>query len=181
MNVPFRIHPHFRPRAGLLLRYGVTGGLGMLLQIGVLYGWVTLLGFKKTYLVGVVLGLGVSLAVSFILHKFWTFREATDSEYRNQFMRFTAIALFNLALTALLLALAKQVFEILGVDFFEGWYVAVQFAVLCVVSVVGFVANSFFTFRTGFTKEFMRKSISHSSTSVVINQDDSKDSIKEST
>ncbi len=135
-----------KPRALFLLRYGLSGLAGGLTQTVVLYVWVTVLGLTDTYLIGLVVGFIAALILSFLLQKFWAFRDR-ESRSPRQALSYTIVALSGLALNALLLAGAKELFGIIGVDFFAGWYVATQILIVGIVSVFNFSMNFLFTFR----------------------------------
>ena len=56
-----------RARLYFLLRYGITGVAGGVIQIAFLYVWVSFLGLQNSYLVGLVFGFIIALVVSFLL------------------------------------------------------------------------------------------------------------------
>lgn len=130
-----------------LVRYGITGVAGAITQAAVLYVWVTLLGQYARYLLGLVVGFLVALALTFILQRYWTFAGRTMRSAQFQFIPYTIVALTGLALNAALLAVAKAVFEYAGLRFFAGWYVLVQLLIAAIVSLTNFVLNSRITFR----------------------------------
>jgi putative flippase GtrA len=136
-----------RTKFAFLLRYGTVGLFGAVLQTGVLYVWVSLLGFEETYLLGAVLGFVIALIVSFLLQKFWTFRDRTFTNTHRQLFLYTLVAILNVVLNVALLALAKSLLEHIGVDFFAGWYVLAQIVIVCFASGTSFILNFFFTFR----------------------------------
>lgn len=139
--------PAPRARLWLLARYTVTGVSGGLIQIAFLYLWVSLLGFRSAYLLGTVFGFIVALVVTFLLQKYWTFRDAARTRMPLQLASYSAVALSGLLLNALLLALAKRVLEQASVDFFNGWYLVAQAAIVVFVSLYNFVLNYQVTFR----------------------------------
>lgn len=137
----------YRQRFLLLIRYGISGITGGVIQILFLYAWVTLLGLEKIYLLGLVLGFVVALIVTFALQKYWAFRDEESSRMSRQFLSYTLVAVSGLALNAVLLVGAKMLFGWLALDFFHGWYLFVQTGIVCIVSVFNFSMNFLFTFR----------------------------------
>jgi putative flippase GtrA len=143
----FRFFSKHRARFFFLVRYGVSGVIGGLIQTAFLYVWVSVLGLEKTYLVGLVLGFIVALVVNFLLQKYWTFQDSASHKIPRQLVLYSAVALSGLALNALLLAGSKALFAHLGINFFHGWYVLVQLLIFCIVSVFNLTMNFLFTFR----------------------------------
>jgi putative flippase GtrA len=131
-----------------LVRYGVVGVLGGVLQTLTLYVWVDMLRLEGQYLVGAVLGFCIALAVTFTLQKYWTFRDRAREETKRQFLIYTTIALINLGLTVGLLHVSKLLLEWAGLDFFRVWYLVAQIVIIVVLAGASFVANYFITFRT---------------------------------
>ena len=132
---------------GFFARYVIVGLIGALIQTTTLYVWVDVFGLHDTYLVGVVVGFCVALAVTFTLQKYWTFRDGVHERTPRQLFWYTSIALVSVALNALLLALAKATFESVGLDFFHGWYLAAQICVTGLVALSSFLANRTITFK----------------------------------
>ena len=129
------------------IRYALVGSLAVIIQIVVLYIWVSVLGLKEWYLVGAVVGFCIALTVAFFLQKYWTFRDHTKETRRRQFVQYSAIAVANLVLNIALLSLAKIFFEYLSLDFFAGWYVLAQLGIFALCALLSFLANRFITFR----------------------------------
>jgi len=136
-----------RERFWLLLRYGVAGAFGALVQTSALYVWISILGLESTYLFGAFIGFCLALAVTFLLQKYWTFRDHTTHRAHRQLMSYAMVAVVNVTLNIVLLALAKESFFLAGIDFFHGWYIAVQVVIVGIASGVSFILNYFFTFR----------------------------------
>lgn len=137
----------YRQRFLLLIRYGIAGLTGGAIQILFLYVWVTLLGFEKIYLLGLVLGFVIALIITFVLQKYWAFRDQESGRMPRQFLSYTLVAVSGLALNAILLIGAKMLFGWLALDFFHGWYLFAQTGIVCIVSVFNFSMNFLFTFR----------------------------------
>ncbi|MSU74471.1 GtrA family protein [Candidatus Kaiserbacteria bacterium] len=138
----------YRARLEFFIRYGVVGVLGGLLQIGVLFVWVSVLEFKEHYLWGVVIGFSLAVVVTFILQKYWTFRDHTHHMAPQQLVLYSTFSVINLGLNALLLHLSKSILEDLGLDFFHVWYLVAQIVVISIVAVLSFLSNRYVTFRS---------------------------------
>ncbi len=134
-------------KLGFLMRYGIVGATGGAVQTSTLYLWIDVLHLETHYLLGAVAGFCMALLVTFTLQKYWTFREHTHTEIQKQFVLYTTIALITLGLNILLLHLGKIFLENLGFDFFDGWYLVVQIAIIGALAVVSFLANYFLTFQ----------------------------------
>jgi putative flippase GtrA len=136
-----------RNRIHLLVRYGISGVTGGVIQTIGLYLWVSVLGFMAGYLWGVVIAYLVALVVTFALQKYWTFRDHSHKVLARQMAMYTVVSLGNLAINALIVFLGKQAFTAAGIDFFHGWYLLVQVFAVGVAALAAFLANYRFTFR----------------------------------
>lgn len=138
----------FASRYSFVIRYGIAGVCGAFLQTSTLYIWVSVLGFQNHYLWGVVIGFSIALLVTFLLQKYWTFRDRPHHHVIHlQFFFYIVAALIALGMNALLLHLSKQALEGLGFDFFHGWYLGAQIIIIFVVAVGSFLMNYFITFK----------------------------------
>ena len=135
-----------RNRLLFLARYGISGLTGGAIQVLFLYVWITLLGFEGTYLLGLGLGFVVALIATFILQKYWAFRDFESSRTSRQLLSYSIVAVSGLALNTALLAGAKMLFELLSLDFFNGWYLVAQAGITCIVALFNFCMNFLFTF-----------------------------------
>ena len=119
-----------------VLKYVISGGAATATNLAVLY----CLGefFALYYLTASVLAFIVSIAVSFILQKFWVFEDATTHRVHVQFALYLGVVLGNLALnTALVFLLVEKA---------HLWYLFAQFLSGLVVAVTGFFAYRHFVF-----------------------------------
>lgn len=132
----------------LLLRYGIVGVVGGAIQTLTLYLWVGVLHLEAFYLFGAVVGFCAALLVTFTLQKYWTFRDHENTEVQRQFVVYTGIALASLGLNILLLHMSKLLLEYAGLNFFDGWYLFAQIAIIVLLAGASFIANYFLTFRT---------------------------------
>jgi putative flippase GtrA len=139
---------HIAPNYLFLVRYGIVGLTGGLIQTSVLYLWVSVLLLQKYYLIGAVVGFCLALAVTFLLQKHWTFQNPSSEHVKKQFFSYTLIALVSLGLNIFLLHISKGILEHYGFDFFRVWYLLAQVAIIGFIAVLSFIANNFLTFRT---------------------------------
>jgi putative flippase GtrA len=130
-----------------IIRYGLVGVLGALMQITALWLWVDILGLREHYLWGVVVGFSLALAATFPLQKYWSFQDASHHAAPRQFISNTVIALCSVCLNLLFLSGAKMVLENMQVDFFHVWYVVAQAGIVVVIAGLSFVSNRFLTFK----------------------------------
>lgn len=131
-----------------LMRYGIVGAVGGVLQTLTLYIWVDILQKESHYLWGAVIGFCIALLVTFTLQKYWTFNDRDRTSMHYQFFFYTSIALASLALNLFFLHVSKTVLEALGFDFFRTWYLLAQITSVGVVAAFSFITNYFITFRT---------------------------------
>lgn len=99
-----------------LLRYLIAGVTGTVVNVALLYVFTDV--FHIWYLLSAVLSFSLSVLVSFVLQKFWTFQDPSKESVHHQVMYYAAVSLTNLALnTAILYGL---------VDFFHVHYLVGQ-------------------------------------------------------
>lgn len=137
-----------------LIRYGISGVIGGAITVLFLYMWVTRLGLASSYLLGLILGFILALIVTFVLQKYWAFRDFESNRTSGQLLSYSVVALTGLALNAMLLAGARELFSLLKLDFFHGWYLIVQTGIVCIVAVFNFSMNFLFTFRHAKQRQF---------------------------
>ncbi|MDP3957998.1 MAG: GtrA family protein [bacterium] len=119
------------------VKYVISGGAATLANLLVLY---TLAEYARLYyLIASVIAFIVSIAVSFSMQKFWTFRDKTTEGVHIQFFWYLLVVLGNLALNTLL------VYAL--VEWLSVWYVLSQFLAGVVIAVIGFFAYRNFVFR----------------------------------
>lgn len=137
----------FRKHFWLLFRYGVAGVCGIFVQTAALFTWVTVLGLEESYLLGAFVAFCLALVITFALQKFWTFRDLALHRAHTQFSLYTAVAFLNVVINLGLLAFAKWLAGLAGVDFFAGWYLVAQVTISLFASAISFLLNYFFTFK----------------------------------
>lgn len=124
-------------RAYHLLRYVMSGATAAISNLTVLF---ILVHFGRMhYLYASVVAFIASVAVSFTLQKFWTFQDTLTHDMREQFTRYSAVVLANLALNTGLMYLLVEKAAL--------WYVLAQILTTSIVAVVGYIGYKHFVFR----------------------------------
>lgn len=124
-------------RAFKLIRYLISGGTAALVN------WTTLfllvyLGHMY-YLYASILAFIVSIAVSFTMQKFWTFRDNLVHDIHIQFTRYLAVIFLSLLLnTALVYFLVEKM---------NVWYLLAQITATAIIAIINFFAYRHFVFR----------------------------------
>lgn len=126
----------FRYKVGI--KYLISGGTAAVVDLGLLYLLTDVAGLW--YLLSAVIAFVFSLLTSFLLHKFWTFRERSLTRMKKQFIFFTALALFNLGLNVALMYVLVETFGV--------WYLIAQFFIIGGIALMNFVINKSITFRS---------------------------------
>ncbi len=120
-----------------VVRYGVSGITGGLVQVAFLYvfvDWLTL-----WYINGVVLAFSISLVCTFVLQKFWTFQDYSVDSIKRQSYLYILIALGALMLNIV------SMYTL--VDLFHFWHIGAQVVVVLLVGTLTFLMNRMFTFK----------------------------------
>ncbi len=120
-----------------LLRYVMSGAAAATSNLAVLF---ILVHFGRMhYLYASVVAFIASVAVSFTLQKFWTFQDTFTHDMREQFTRYSAVVLANLALNTGLMYLFVEKAAL--------WYILAQILTTSIVAVVGYIGYKHFVFR----------------------------------
>ena|SRR3989344_5679501 len=132
-------YPYFNisSRVKFLLRYIISGGIGALIQLSTDVIMVEF--FNKNYRYGVVIGFFIALCITFLLQKYWTFREQSRTKIKLQFAYYTAIALLSLAGN---LSLTTFFVERMSLH-----YLFAHIVTIGIVVGGSFLLNNFLTFR----------------------------------
>lgn len=141
MNTLKTLYRWMEARVGVrlfrLMRYLFSGGTAAASNVTALY---LLVEFAKVhYLYASILAFIFSLAISFTLHKFLTFRDQETRDIHKQIGRYLAVILGNLVLNT---TLVYAFVEFLGV-----WYLFAQIIGAALVAVTGYIGYKYFVFR----------------------------------
>ena len=119
------------------VKYIISGGTAAVIDLGLLYIFTDIVGIW--YLFSAIISFVFSLLTSFLLHKFWTFRENSLKRMKKQFIFFTSLAIFNLGINTILMYVAVEIFGV--------WYMLSQFCIMGVIALMNFVINKTITFK----------------------------------
>lgn len=104
---------------GRVIRYVVAGGITAAANLSVLYALTEYL--RLWYVLSSIIAVCVAWVVSFLLQKFWAFRERSLDTVHIQFALHAMLSLANIALNTVLLYAI--------VEWMHVWYMAAQVAV----------------------------------------------------
>jgi len=121
----------------MIFRYGVVGVLGTGLHFGTLALLVEIFGLHPV--ASSVAGFVVSLAVSYVLNKNWTFGQKHAKAQGGQMAKYAAVSALGLLLNAAIMTAT--------VEWLRWHYVWGQCAVIFVVPATNYALNRWWTFR----------------------------------
>lgn len=120
-----------------LVRYIISGGTAAMTNWIVLF---LLVHFGQMYYLSAsVIAFVLSIAVSFVMQKFWTFQDRLVSDVHAQFARYSVVIFSNLVLNT---ALVYLLVEKAGV-----WYLMAQILGTVVIAITGYFGYKHFVFR----------------------------------
>jgi putative flippase GtrA len=119
-----------------LLRYLISGGTAALVNFATLFALVQFMHVH--YLPASILAFVVSIAVSFAMQKFWTFRDKLTHDIHMQFSRYVVVISSSL--------LINTVVVYLLVETLHTWYLLAQVIATVIVAVINFFAYRHFVF-----------------------------------
>ncbi len=131
-----RIYQYCIQNWTLLLRYGISGGAGVVANLFV-FGLVVSY-YDLWYVYGAVIGFIAAFGVTFSMHKWWTFTATDGKRTATQGGMYLVSALLGLGFTIVSL---KIMIDGLGV-----WPLLAQFLALGIVAVVSFIFTAGVTF-----------------------------------
>lgn len=112
-----------------ILRFLIAGGIVAAVNVGVLFFCVQILDMYYVWAVGAAFV--ISLPVSFLLQKLWTFKNNTIHTIPHESLVYTLVQTFNLLLDM------GGVFVF--VHFFSMWYIAAQVIMFVVLAIESYV------------------------------------------
>jgi putative flippase GtrA len=109
-----------------LLRYLMSGGSATAVNFAVLYVLTEKVGFH--YLVSVVFAFMTALCVSFVLQKFWTFKDVTKEGVHRQAVIYGFVAIVNTGINVFLVYLLVEYggLHYMFAQFFSSGFIAFE-------------------------------------------------------
>lgn len=123
-------------KKNILIRYFVAGITAASTNIGLLYIFTDI--FKIWYLYSSILSFAIGIIVSFVLQKFWTFRDQETEKIHHQALMYLGVALLGLGFNTVLM---YGLVDILGI-----WYILAQVITGACIMVFNFLMYKFFIF-----------------------------------
>ncbi len=123
-------------KKNILLRYVVAGLTGAGTQIGLLYIFTDLL--NVWYIYSSVIAFVSAIVVSFLLQKFWTFKDKATDNIHHQAFKYLITAVSGLLINTVLMYVL--------VDLFGLWYILAQIIIGAVIMVFNFLMYKLFVF-----------------------------------
>lgn len=115
----------------MVLKYGVSGSIAVLVQIGTLI--LSVEHFSINHIPAAAIAFITSAIVAFTFQKFWTFRDHSLSHSHFQMISYLILALLAFFLTMLFMYFFIEILHI--------WYVLAQIITIGLVTIVTFLTN----------------------------------------
>ncbi len=131
----------YHPRYGQFMRFAFIGGTCMIVELVLLYAFITLTGKGEDKLYVVIfnsIAFSVALTLNYIVSRYWVFERGRYSVGK-EFLAFATVGAIALALSNGLILLAMNWFR-------WEWLLAKIFSV-CLVLIWNFIMKKFFIFK----------------------------------
>lgn len=138
---PFLHRQIWRHRTGV--KYIFAGGTAALVDLVVLYFLTDVVGLW--YMISTMVAFVLALATSFILQKFWTFRDPALRRIKKQLVIYAVIGTLNFILNPALLYLFVEKFHV--------WYMLAAVIVMGALAIANYLVNKFIIFKKDITHE----------------------------
>lgn len=120
-----------------VLKFIVAGGTGAVVNLSILFCLTDLL--HVYYLLSSVVSFIVSVGVSFVLQKYWAFRDRTENAEKTRAVTYLVMQISNLGINTLLLYISVSIFGF--------WYLAAQVVISLLIAVSTYQVNRMLIFR----------------------------------
>jgi len=125
------------------IKYIISGSISAVILLGILYVLTDIFGMW--YITSDIIAFSVALIVSFVLQKFWTFRDDDLGRMRKQFAIYASLGVVNFFLNPALLYIV--------VEYLHIWYILAQALVTALLAILNFMLNKFIIFKKERTYE----------------------------
>ena len=137
INLENLVEAKLGTRVFKLIRYLISGGTAALVNFTTLFVLVQFIDIH--YLSASILAFVVSIAISFAMQKFWTFRDNIVHDIHTQFTRYLVVILFSLLLNTVLVYLLVEKVHV--------WYLLAQVIATVIIAITNFFCYKHFVFR----------------------------------
>ena len=136
INLENLVEAKLGTRVFKLIRYLISGGTAALVNFTTLFVLVQFIDIH--YLSASILAFVVSIAISFAMQKFWTFRDKLVHDIHMQFSRYAVVISSSLLINTTLVYLM--------VERLHTWYLLAQVLATVIIAVINFFAYRHFVF-----------------------------------
>lgn len=136
---PFLHRQIYRHRTGI--KYIFAGGTAALVDLVILYFLTDIIGLW--YMFSAIIAFVLALLTSFILQKFWTFRDPTLRRIKKQAIIYAVIGTLNFILNPILLYVFVEKLHV--------WYMLAAIIVMGTLAIANYLINKFITFKKDIT------------------------------
>lgn len=119
------------------IKYVFSGGTAALVDLIFLYFLTDIIGIWYVY--SAAAAFAASLVTSFVLQKFWTFRDNSFRHIKKQFVIYIVLGAINFFLTPALLYIIVEKFHV--------WYLLGAVFVMGALAMANYLINKFITFK----------------------------------
>ncbi len=121
-----------------LIRFLVTGGFGVLLNLVVVFGITEFVVGRENYMIGYFSGFIVNLLFNFLIHTLWTFE--TKRWHKRRLVIFI---MYHIGMTLLQALVINLLVGLIGIE----WYLIIIALVIGFFSIITYVVFKFFLFK----------------------------------
>lgn len=121
-----------------IARYLISGGIATALNLLLLYLGTDGLGLH--YLLSSIISFSIATVASFLLQKFWTFKNASLTQTPAEFSLYLVLTLFNLVLNSALMFLFVSMLNV--------WYLFAQIITAAFIAIESYLFYKFAVFRS---------------------------------
>ena len=119
-----------------LVKFGVVGGIGTLVNIAILYLLTEKIGVY--YLISAIFSFIIAMSSNFILNKVWTFKENIKLGIGKKYLQFGLVSISALLINLFFLYIFTEIFGI--------YYIISQILAIGIALIINFFGNKIWTF-----------------------------------
>lgn len=134
-----KIHHIFRNHVGRFVKFGIVGGSGTVVNLGVQY-LLTLIGLH--YIVAGVISTEISIINNFLLNNFWTWRDNPAKTKRSFVSR-----LLKYNSSMIITGIAQNLMMIFLTELFKINDLISKFIAIVIITIVNYIIHYFWTFK----------------------------------